>query len=347
MLPAPLPDNEAERLASLRRMQLLSSPDEEAFDRITRIARRLFEVPIALVSLIDAHRQWFKSCVGLPVRETPRDVSFCGHAILQDDLLVIEDSRQDPRFADNPLVTGAPHVIFYAGRPLRNPDGFAVGTLCLIDAQPRHFSQEARELLHDLGGCVEQIFLGRELSETQRQLLDELDDARRASMLDPMLNIWHRGAIIGMLEREVQRAFRNRSSLALMAIDVDDFNLIVDGHGRNAADALLIELVRRLRTVTRSYDSFGRLGEDRFLVILPETTGAMAAEVAARLQKAIDFPFLIGEQVLEVSAGIGGALADFVAETPDSLELVEQLELALVTAKRQGAGGLWIGDAAA
>lgn len=102
MLKAPIPENEAERLASLQKMQLLATPDEEVFDRVVRTAQRLFGVPVALVSLIDAHRQWFKACIGLPVRETGRDVSFCGHAILGDELFVIEDSREDKRFADNP-----------------------------------------------------------------------------------------------------------------------------------------------------------------------------------------------------------------------------------------------------
>jgi GAF domain-containing protein len=128
------PANEEQRLASLQRMQLLDTPDEEAFDRITRIAQHLFAVPIALVSLVDLNRQWFKSCVGLPVRETPRDVSFCGHAILGNDLFIIENAPADERFADNPLVTGGPNIRFYAGRPLRNAEGYNIGTLCITSS---------------------------------------------------------------------------------------------------------------------------------------------------------------------------------------------------------------------
>ncbi|MFM5486675.1 GAF domain-containing protein, partial [Aeromonas veronii] len=113
-----VPDNERLRLDALRRLAILDSPAEERFDRITRMARNMFDVPIALVSLVDENRQWFKSCCGLPVLETPRDISFCGHAILGEELFVVEDAAQDPRFSDNPLVTGEPHIRFYAGHPL-------------------------------------------------------------------------------------------------------------------------------------------------------------------------------------------------------------------------------------
>lgn len=115
MLEPPIPPDEQQRLAVLRSLHILDTPPEERFDRITRTAQRLFNVPIALISLIDAHRQWFKSCQGLPVSETPRGISFCGHAILADTPLIIPDALLDPRFADNPLVTGEPRIRFYAG----------------------------------------------------------------------------------------------------------------------------------------------------------------------------------------------------------------------------------------
>ena len=137
MLSPPLPANEAPRLQALRVRGLLDSPPEERFDRLTRMACRLFDVPIALVSLIDAERQWFKSRQGLDVCETARDISFCGHAILASDLFVVPDAAADARFADNPLVQGAPHIRFYAGCPLRHQNGSKLGTLCIVDSRPR------------------------------------------------------------------------------------------------------------------------------------------------------------------------------------------------------------------
>lgn len=129
------PANEATRIDALHGLNLDAAP-EERFDRLTRLAKRLFNVPIALVTLIDKDRQWFKSCVGLDVSETSRDVSFCGHAILQNELMLVPDAREDLRFHDNPLVTGAPNIRFYAGYPLTVPDGNKLGTLCLIDTKP-------------------------------------------------------------------------------------------------------------------------------------------------------------------------------------------------------------------
>ena len=133
----PRPANEPDRLQALRQLLILDTPPEERFDRLTAFAAQEFDVPTALLSLIDDDRQWFKSRVGVDSCETPRSISFCGHAILQDDIMVVPDVNQDERFIDNPLVTGEPHIQFYAGAPLKLPGGQNVGTLCLIDNKPR------------------------------------------------------------------------------------------------------------------------------------------------------------------------------------------------------------------
>lgn len=141
MIPAPIPANEPERLAALRQLLILDTPPEERFDRITAFARAEFDVPTVLVSLVDGDRQWFKSRVGLDACETDRSISFCGHAIAESDVLVVNDARADLRFFDNPLVTGAPHIRFYAGAPLVLDNGHAVGTLCLISPVPRAYDE--------------------------------------------------------------------------------------------------------------------------------------------------------------------------------------------------------------
>lgn len=159
------PLNEQERLQALRSLRVLDTPFEERFDRITRLAADLFEVPIALVSLVDANRQWFKSCMGLDARETDRNISFCGHAILGAEILMIPDARADARFADNPLVVGEPHIRFYAGAPLTLEGGERVGTLCLIDRQPRRLSEREQGQLKALAEMVErELQLGSAIS---------------------------------------------------------------------------------------------------------------------------------------------------------------------------------------
>lgn len=187
---APLiPENETERQCALNKTGLLNSDHEARFDRITRIARHMFSVPIALVSLIDQNRQWFKSCQGLEAKETPRNISFCGHAILSDSTLIVENALDDARFADNPLVSGAPNIRFYAGAPLHTVDGYRIGTLCLIDTQPRTLSAEQVDMLGDLAATVEELIQADEISQTSYSALESELIASRDHMASLINNI--------------------------------------------------------------------------------------------------------------------------------------------------------------
>lgn len=137
MIKASLPDKEQERLALLHAMLLLDTPPEQRLDKIVEFAAAEFNVPICLISLVDSERQWFKAKIGLDACETPRDISFCAHALHGEQTLLVPDALLDARFHDNPLVTGPPHIRFYAGAPLACKDGLVIGTLCLIDTVPR------------------------------------------------------------------------------------------------------------------------------------------------------------------------------------------------------------------
>lgn len=150
MIIPPRPPNESERLAALYELLLLDTPPEKRFDTIVEFAASEFEVPICLISLIDHDRQWFKSRFGLAACSTPRDISFCAHAILQPDIMVVPDALADERFFDNPLVTSEPHIRFYAGAPLTLPSGQAIGTLCIIDVKPRTLDTIELQILASL-----------------------------------------------------------------------------------------------------------------------------------------------------------------------------------------------------
>lgn len=197
---APLiPDYEPERLVALYNLGLLDSEPEERFDRITRLAKSYFNFPVALISLVDKDRQWFKSIVGLDAQELPRDSSFCGHAILQEEVFCIPDAILDPRFADNPLVVNEPYIRAYFGIPLRAPDGFRVGTLCLVDHQPRELSDEQKDMLRDMANMVEDklalnnILRQAKLAEKRQRRLNAILQTE----MDAIVSIKSDGSIVG------------------------------------------------------------------------------------------------------------------------------------------------------
>lgn len=180
MKKAPTLSNEQQRLNVLREYEVLDTSPERQFDDITHLASAICQTPIALVSLIDEHRQWFKSKVGLSAAETPRDISYCGHAIHQTEVFVIPDAYADPRFADNPLATGAPFVRFYAGAPLRTPSGLSVGTLCVIDNQPRKLSEDQIKSLEALARMVVDYL---EIRKANRKLANHIRDSEQKQLV--------------------------------------------------------------------------------------------------------------------------------------------------------------------
>jgi GAF domain-containing protein len=149
-----IPTDESSRIEALHALNILDTQPEERFDRLTRLAKRVFNVPYSTISMIDTHRQWFKSIQGLTLCQTSRDISFCAHAILFDDILYVENALKDERFHDNPVVIGDPKIRFYAGCSLE-VNGFKMGTFCVFDKKPRQFTREDRQLLKDLAALAE------------------------------------------------------------------------------------------------------------------------------------------------------------------------------------------------
>jgi len=171
-----VPSKEAARVAALNRYAILDTEPEQSFDDLVTLASHICKTPMALLTLVDDHRQWFKSAVGVQVRETPREISFCSQAIEQENLFIIRDALEDPRFRDNPLVTGEPHIRFYAGAPLVNEDGFALGTLCVADRQPRELDEDQKVALASLSRLA---LRQMELRTNLQMLKDALNDRTR------------------------------------------------------------------------------------------------------------------------------------------------------------------------
>ena len=265
------PGNEHSRIATLRSLDILDTAPEERFDRLTRLAKRLFGVPIALVSLVDADRQWFKSCVGLAASEAPREISFCAHAILSDEILMVSDARSDVRFYDNPLVTGDPNLRFYAGCPLTVPNGSKLGTLCLLDVVPRILDEDDLQLLRDLATMAEQ-----EIAAVQMATLDELT------------LISNRRGFEALAQHALSVCRRFEKPATLLFFDLDEFKQINDTFGHAEGDRALTTFSAMLRDIFRDSDVIGRLGGDEFVVLLANANDAQASEAIARLEQALD-----------------------------------------------------------
>jgi len=285
---------------------VLYTPAEERFDRITRLAGRILQVPIALVSLVGKDVQWFKSRYGLDAPETPREISFCGHALLGEETLVVPDATRDTRFFDNPLVTGAPGIRFYAGHPLRSNEGKKLGTLCVIDRTPRQLTKEDHQALQDLAAIAESELNHAKLAESQQQLIVELGETRRKSLVDPLTQLWNRRAITDVLEREAARARRSKDWLSIMLMDIDHFKVINDTHGHACGDRALREVAAALRAALRTFDAVGRWGGEEFLAVLPGCGGANAIILAERLRVRVEgvrIPVKQGEIGTTISVG--------------------------------------------
>ena len=336
MIDAPLPPDESSRLRALRELGLLFTPAEERFDRITRVAARLLRVPIALITLVDSRIQWFKASHGVKASETPRTISFCAHAILGEDTLVVRDALEDARFRDNPLVTGEPFIRFYAGHPLHAEDGSRVGTLCVIDTRPRRPQPADLLMLRDLAGMVEAELRVKALSEEQTALIAERDDLKRRSMLDSLTRAWNREAILEVLGRELARSGRSGVPLSIIMADVDHFKEVNDSFGHPAGDAVLLGVVRNLRAAVRPYDAIGRFGGEEFLVVLPNCDAPAARAIAERMRRRV------AEERFETAAGrVRATLSLGVAtsgERPGTgrEQLIEAADRALYQAKAEG-----------
>jgi len=310
----------------------LDLPDEERFDRVTRLATRLLGAPISLISLVTENIQWFKSAQGLKDSELERKTSFCGHAIMGEETFVVEDAGKDGRFFDNPLVTGEPRIRFYAGHPLHAEDGSRVGTLCVIDRAPRKLSAEELEILRDLAAIAESELQHGLLTETQRQLVAKLEDLERKALVDAVTRLWNRGAIIELLRGELVRA-QGGSPLALALIELDHWKDIGREAGA-AADAVLTEAGLRLRQSIRAFDMVGRYGDASFLVMLSGCKPGKARALADGMRAGLAATPMATSARRHVTASIG--LASYNGRYSDPAVMIGAAEAALFRAIKAG-----------
>ena len=269
MIKPSTPKNEKQRLATLRGLQILDTEPEERFDRLTRMAKRMFQVPIALVSFVDDNRQWFKSCIGITAKETSREISFCGHAINADKVFIIPDALKDKRFADNPLVVNEPYIRFYVGCPII-VNNYRLGTLCIIDHSARTFDDDDIELIKDLASMVE-----NELKALQLATIDELT------------GISNRRGFIQLAQHSLNLCLREENDVVLIFIDLDNFKPINDEFGHAEGDLALVAFAKLIKNTFRSSDVFARLGGDEFVILLSNTSQSQGEKITAKLNKSL------------------------------------------------------------
>lgn len=303
----PLLSKEQSRLAALARYNILDTLEEQAYDDIVNLAAFICETPIALISLVDTERQWFKARVGLEARETPREYAFCAHAIHQPkQVMIVQDATLDRRFSTNPLVTGDPSIRFYAGAPLVTPAGEALGTVCVIDRVPRVLDADKIEGLRALSRQVvaqlelrrmvaemerlaeEQSAYQRQLEEYQRQMERVNAELMESNSYDSLTGIHNRQALETKLQTQMGRAESLGVPLSLLLMDVDNFKLINDNYGHQAGDAVLRKIAELIRENCRDHDVCGRYGGEEFAVILPDTGLDGACVLAERFRRAIE-----------------------------------------------------------
>ncbi|WP_284380145.1 sensor domain-containing diguanylate cyclase [Litoribrevibacter albus] len=266
----PKPENERTRLTTLRSLNILDTEPEERFDRYTRLCTKLFNVPIALVSLMDDERQWFKSRQGMVLEESVRDSSFCSRVVFDGAPLVVENALEDPGFIQNPLVTDFPSVRFYAGYPLFHSNGTCLGTLCLMDQLPRRFTDHDLESLNDMATMVE-----RELSTLHLATSCELT------------SLSNRRGFIALAHQAFNVCVREQIPLSIVFFNLNKFKHINDQYGRAEGDLALKAFAELLKDSFRDSDLVARLSGDEFVALLTSTNASQAQEAIDRFQMSV------------------------------------------------------------
>ncbi|WP_017169457.1 GGDEF domain-containing protein [Xanthomonas phaseoli] len=345
-----LPSNEAERLAALRQYDVLDTPAERAFDDLTMIASTLCETQMAAVVLVlvDEYRQWFKSAHGAPRSQAPRDISFCAHAILRpDEVLMVDDTLLDPRFHDNPMVVGSGGVRFYAGAPLVTSQGMALGSLCVFDQTPAHLREDQRQALQALSRQASHLLELRLAGRQLRQQLHEREwyeqqmagyyaqmDTLNADLVeqtrtDPLTGLPNRRAFAVALAAATEQARAVGQPLSVALLDVDHFKTVNDVHGHDQGDAVLRELSTLLRAHMAGAGTIARYGGEEFVLLLPNADLLQARVQCEYLRQSVAAMTI----ALPVTVSIGVATL-YPQESVEAV--IKRADQALYAAKRGG-----------
>jgi len=321
----PFPSNEAQRLQAVHSYDILDTPPEVDFDVVTRVASNALNTPVALIGLMDSDRLWFKSKLGLELPQLDRQIAFCAHAIMRpDEPLIVEDLRKDSRFQGNPLVTEAPHLCFYAGAPLIDRQGYALGTIAVVDVQPRVVNEVQRILLRDLSSIVITALESRHRANQMVYL----------AMTDHLTGLANRAQFDRTLISEMAHARRAHEQFTVLYMDLDGFKGINDAYGHASGDEVLKVVATRMATQVRTEDLLARLGGDEFAVFMRYNVDNTAKLLAKRIVEVVSAPITLSTGI-EVSIGISIGIATRTDDIDSLPTLLALADIALYKDKRK------------
>ena len=309
--------DEGGRIAALKRSEILDTPPEAPFERITALVKAVMNVPMATISLVDSDRQWFKSSVGMEAAETARDISFCTHTIQRREPMIIPDASLDPRFARSPLVLGPPFIASYVGVPLATPDGYNLGALCAIDTKPRSYSAAQIEVLKSFAAIV----------------MDEIE-LRRLAQFDQLTGAVTRRWFCMEQDKAVARLLRSRQPSTLIMLDIDHFKHVNDTYGHPAGDLVLHAVGVSLAGQIRTNDVLGRIGGEEFAILLADAELEAAEQAAERFRQTLERMVVPHDPPLRITASFG--IAALGRDCPNAQLWMKKADHSLYAAKRAG-----------
>jgi diguanylate cyclase (GGDEF)-like protein len=307
----PIPSNELDRLSAVRAYEILDSQPEVDFDALTRLAANALNMPAAVIGMMDANRLWFKSQLGLGVPQLDRQIAFCAYAVLNpEELLIVEDLRLDPRFKENPLVTQPPYLRFYAGAVLIDPKGYALGTIAVVDTNPRKFSETQGLILKDLSKLVITALQSRYRALQLENL----------AMTDHLTGLANRAQFERTLKSEIAQFRVTGKPFTVFYMDLDNFKMVNDTFGHSAGDEVLVKVGHLIAQQVRTGDITARLGGDEFGIFMRDGNKGLASSLAKRIVKSVTKPItLTSGDCVSIGISIGVATYSDDTQTIDSL----------------------------
>jgi diguanylate cyclase (GGDEF)-like protein len=318
----PIPADEGARMASLRELAILDTAPEQIYDDVVALAAAICQVPIAIINFVDSERQWGKALVGLESSEAPRDASFCARTIMRDEVLVVSDTRADPDWATNPQVTGDPGLRFYAGAPILDAYGHALGSVCVADRTPRELTVAQLDSLR---------ILARQTA-SHLELRRSATELRRLAVHDALTGLPNRTLLFDRIHQALAQRARTDAAVGVLFCDLDGFKSVNDRFGHDAGDTVLRTVAERMVAAARAGDTVARLSGDELVVVCPALRdGADLDVVADRMRRAVASPLALGDAEITPHISTGMAIA---RGGDDAEALLRRADEAMYVAKR-------------